>query len=309
MLFPLANRQLIRGAAAHLKAGLGVGADYVAVYVPLYAPVSGTTYLFGDDENTGGYWVGLRGDDGRDYQFAHMSDRRSPGRVNAGDIIGITGNTGTITTGPHLHVQIFVNGKRVDPEQVFAGAVLPGAQEDDVTREQAIDLIYLATQGHTPRDNERAFALGFPEDRLGDLALLRFRDDVVGGYGIASGWEQTPDSEKNFWQRYQEEHPEAHPVDSIARAWARDHVEPIRAELRQHKVQATALEQRTELAEGALERLGSENATLRDAEAKLTAQLLEQTAALKACRAEKPQTMTLTDMLITALRRILRIEP
>ena len=41
--------------------------------------------------------------------------------VQTGQQIGVTGNTGTVTTGPHLHVQIFdAIGRRVDPEEYFA---------------------------------------------------------------------------------------------------------------------------------------------------------------------------------------------
>jgi len=38
--------------------------------------------------------------------------------VREGDKIAVTGNTGTLTTGPHLHLQIIdKNKKRLDPEQ------------------------------------------------------------------------------------------------------------------------------------------------------------------------------------------------
>ena len=38
-------------------------------------------------------------------------------RVEAGEAIAIIGNTGTITTGPHLHFELWVNGRAVDPAQ------------------------------------------------------------------------------------------------------------------------------------------------------------------------------------------------
>lgn len=37
--------------------------------------------------------------------------------VRAGETIGIIGNSGEVTTGPHLHFELWLNGQSVDPEQ------------------------------------------------------------------------------------------------------------------------------------------------------------------------------------------------
>jgi murein DD-endopeptidase MepM/ murein hydrolase activator NlpD len=37
--------------------------------------------------------------------------------VNAGEIISIIGNTGELTTGPHLHFELWFNGNPVNPEE------------------------------------------------------------------------------------------------------------------------------------------------------------------------------------------------
>ena len=37
--------------------------------------------------------------------------------VNAGDVIAIIGNTGELTSGPHLHFELWYNGNPVDPEE------------------------------------------------------------------------------------------------------------------------------------------------------------------------------------------------
>lgn len=37
--------------------------------------------------------------------------------VNAGEAIAIVGNTGEVTTGPHLHFELWQNGVSIDPEQ------------------------------------------------------------------------------------------------------------------------------------------------------------------------------------------------
>jgi murein DD-endopeptidase MepM/ murein hydrolase activator NlpD len=37
--------------------------------------------------------------------------------VNAGEIISIIGNTGELTTGPHLHFELWFNGNPINPEE------------------------------------------------------------------------------------------------------------------------------------------------------------------------------------------------
>ena len=39
--------------------------------------------------------------------------------VNAGEIIALSGNHGTLTTGPHLHFEVWKNGRPIDPMQLF----------------------------------------------------------------------------------------------------------------------------------------------------------------------------------------------
>jgi murein DD-endopeptidase MepM/ murein hydrolase activator NlpD len=50
--------------------------------------------------------------------YAHLSEVFvSPGQqVQIGDTIGLSGNTG-LTSGPHLHYEVFENGKRVNPNK------------------------------------------------------------------------------------------------------------------------------------------------------------------------------------------------
>lgn len=124
-MFPLSKRKLIRGAAAHIAAGLGAGADYVSDHVPLYAPFKGKVETYFGPQ--GGNWLRLTRINGDALEFAHLSKYYvTSGNVAEGDKIAVTGNTGQITTGPHLHVQIFRDGKRLDPEQyIWESAILP----------------------------------------------------------------------------------------------------------------------------------------------------------------------------------------
>ena len=116
-MFPLAERILIRGCQAHIKAGLGCGGDYRAVYTGFKIPFDGVAFKF--KESGGGNWLRITRPNGDRIELAHLSEYHvSNGKVAEGQNGGITGNTGTITTGPHLHIQIFdKKGKRLDPEK------------------------------------------------------------------------------------------------------------------------------------------------------------------------------------------------
>ena len=117
-MFPLEKRTLIRGCEAHIKAGLGCATDYVADYVNLYAPFNGWLIIPYSDGGGGGNWLRLNRENGDKIEFAHLSERYiTDGFVKEGTLMGKTGNTGTITSGPHLHIQIINNGVRLDPEQ------------------------------------------------------------------------------------------------------------------------------------------------------------------------------------------------
>lgn len=115
-MFPLSKRKLIRGAAAHIKAGLGAGADYVADHIPFAIPFSGKVETYYGRQ--GGNWLRLIRPNGDRIELAHLSRYIiTKGQATEGQVAGFTGNTGEVTTGAHLHIQIFnKSGKRLDPE-------------------------------------------------------------------------------------------------------------------------------------------------------------------------------------------------
>jgi len=69
-------------------------------------------------------------DHGGGYQslFAHLDrvDVQPGQQVDAGQVIGTLGNSGR-TTGPHLHLELLLNGQRIDPATVLPLDQLQGA--------------------------------------------------------------------------------------------------------------------------------------------------------------------------------------
>lgn len=54
--------------------------------------------------------------------FKHNSKllRKTGDRIKTGDVIGIVGNTGTTSKGPHVHYELWFNGVPVNPEEFLA---------------------------------------------------------------------------------------------------------------------------------------------------------------------------------------------
>lgn len=131
-MFPTKLRKTIRGCQAHINAGLGCGLDTVAsVGTELFAPFDGKLETYYG--NQGGNWARITRINGDVIEMAHLSKYVvKSGNVKAGQLIAYTGNTGSVTTGPHLHIQIIRDGKRLDPETYN--------WEDGITQEEIKEL-------------------------------------------------------------------------------------------------------------------------------------------------------------------------
>ena len=69
-----------------------------------------------------GNWIEIKHDDGTKTRYGHLNARNvSPGtRVEAGQVIGTVGNTGT-STGAHLHFEVRnAQGNAIDPQKVMS---------------------------------------------------------------------------------------------------------------------------------------------------------------------------------------------
>lgn len=95
--------------------GTDIGASYGSA---IYAADSGTVVYSSDGWNGGwGNYVMIDHGNGMQTLYAHMSSRAvSVGQtVSAGQTIGYVGSTG-MSTGPHLHFEMYINGSRIDPQ-------------------------------------------------------------------------------------------------------------------------------------------------------------------------------------------------
>ncbi len=100
--------------------GTDIGASYGSA---IYAADSGTVVRSADGWNGGwGNYVMIDHGNGMQTLYAHMSSRAvSVGQtVSRGQTIGYVGSTG-MSTGPHLHFEMYINGSRVDPQTRYPG--------------------------------------------------------------------------------------------------------------------------------------------------------------------------------------------
>ncbi len=98
------------------------GADLaVPVGTPLKAPGAGEVIRVWEDPDNGKAIRVRLADGATVFGFAHLSQQLvSEGeQVAAGQIIGLTGNSGA-STGPHVHVAAWVNGQNVNPEPLWS---------------------------------------------------------------------------------------------------------------------------------------------------------------------------------------------
>lgn len=84
--------------------------------VPLVAAANGTVVETGNQEYGYGLYVEMEHRFGIRTKYAHLNriDVRTGDELKQGDRIGVLGSTG-LSTGPHVHFEIFVGNQNVDP--------------------------------------------------------------------------------------------------------------------------------------------------------------------------------------------------
>ena len=135
MIRPVKGRLLFRFGAIYprpwpwwaKKDGEHDGGDYECYREPVVAPADGKVIEVAFED--GGYGNYVRLDHGGKVKTlcAHLSSVSvNAGQyVEAGQVIGISGDSGSAKDVPHLHFEVEENGKRVDPEGYFASEELP----------------------------------------------------------------------------------------------------------------------------------------------------------------------------------------
>ena len=105
------------------RAAMHAGLDFRGpIGAPIHAAADGRVSFVG---NKAGYGkvVEITHGNGMMTRYAHMSrwDARAGQQVTAGDVIGRIGNTGR-STGPHLHFEVHINGRPVNPRPFLESA-------------------------------------------------------------------------------------------------------------------------------------------------------------------------------------------
>ena len=102
-----------------------------AVGTPVKATVDGKV-TFAGDTHDGGLTVIIDTGKGRNDRLCHLSriNVRQGATVKVGEVVALSGATGHKITGPHLHWQVTVGGRNVDPLAGQQWAWAPGFGPD-----------------------------------------------------------------------------------------------------------------------------------------------------------------------------------
>ncbi len=141
------------------------GIDFAApTGTPVKASGDGVVVMAGRNGGYGNY-VRIRHTDSFETAYAHLNGFAkglSDGdAVRQGQIIGYVGSTG-LSTGPHLHYEILVDGERIDPAQVKLDVSKPLSGLDLAEYEKqrrAIETLMRATPLNAPVETAAADAL------------------------------------------------------------------------------------------------------------------------------------------------------
>lgn len=98
------------------------GTDFsLKVGTPVYSTANGYI-VFADFTVNDGFMIIIAHSDDYISVYKHCSQlvKNTRDFVTQGELIALSGNTGKLTTGPHLHFEIWKNGLAIDPEKIFA---------------------------------------------------------------------------------------------------------------------------------------------------------------------------------------------
>jgi murein DD-endopeptidase MepM/ murein hydrolase activator NlpD len=103
-----------------------------------------------------GNWLRIRHGGGWETGYAHLASYatglKAGNAVRQGDVVGYVGQTG-LATGPHLHYETWLAGRRVDPARAAFAATLeldPCALADFAAQRARIDRLLALSRGSSP---------------------------------------------------------------------------------------------------------------------------------------------------------------
>lgn len=135
------------------------GVDWAApVGTPIAAAFDGEISFQGDGRGYGNL-VKISHGSGRETRYAHMQKFAIMGgvgtKVKAGDIIGYIGTTG-LSTGPHLHFELYQNGAAIDP----LGTVTAVASDLSAVETLTDRIVHVESGGSARAKNPNSSATG-----------------------------------------------------------------------------------------------------------------------------------------------------
>ena len=103
------------------------GVDIGASYGTNVLAADGGTVVTSQYSSSYGNYIMISHGNGNYTLYAHMSSRIAEvgDNVSQGQVIGLVGSTG-ISTGPHIHFEVYQGGTRVNPLQFFSNYVITG---------------------------------------------------------------------------------------------------------------------------------------------------------------------------------------
>lgn len=119
---PLAQLFLVAPVTGEISAGFNPTDDHLGVDIlapqntPIKAVRDGVVFM-SEYTSSNGNVIGLQHDNNLVTFYKHNSQllKKVGDRVKAGEAIAIIGNTGKLTSGPHLHFELWHEGEVVDP--------------------------------------------------------------------------------------------------------------------------------------------------------------------------------------------------
>jgi len=98
------------------------GVDVVAKLNSRVSSALDGTVIFADWTMETGYVIIIQHDQNIVTCYKHNAEllKMQGEKVKAGEVIAIMGNTGKVTTGPHLHFELWVNGNPINPEDYIS---------------------------------------------------------------------------------------------------------------------------------------------------------------------------------------------